>query len=446
MSGGTITPIPSSPGSGTFLGFVPPLVRTHLSLDRYARILGISPVHFWGGYGHDIWQINRGCDDVWPRHSWQKTDAVSREELALLIRDAENEIARFIGYPVAPEWVSGEVTRYPHFYRKEYVDGGMHNTNGMLRSVNAKWRNVARIGRRATELIDDEVAVAYTDLDGDGFSETATVTVATSLLDESEIKVYFTGAEADPQWEIRWPRRIVISGGNAILTFDSWLFIQPELQAAYPTPDGWNGVDIGSSTLNFVSVVDVYREYTDDTAVSAQLFWENSRDQLLFCSTCGGSGCDACRYSIQDGCLHVRDHENGIVVPSPASYDADSETWIRQAMAVCRAPDMVKMWYQAGAVSDDYLNGYTLDPLDEYWAQTIAMLATSRMERGLCGCGNTVALADHWRTDVAFNGNDTSFLVDFGMLANPFGTKVGELAAYKRCSAFRNRFIDAGVI
>lgn len=445
--------VPTLPGSGPYLGFAPPLRYTQLSLDRYARILGINPAHFWGGFGQEIWPVGTGCDDLWPRHSWQKGDAVSREELAITIKEAEAEIARYVRFPLSPQWFE-DVLIYPKPYRKEFVGYGGRNVRGMHKSVIAPWHKVIQPGVQVRTFINT-VEVVYSDEDGDGFYETATIDCDVSGLNlaspnVNEIKVFIAGTGGHPDWELRDVRSKTSTSAVATIKMNSWILIEPELKASYPTLDGFNGVDIGTSTDNFVDSVDVYRVYTDATQATARFYWEaEPNGSLPFstnCVACSGTGCDVCGLISQDGCSYVRDGEAGIICPVPASYNSDTSAWNHATQTIGRDPDLVKVWYLAGNISQEYLAGYSYDPLSDYWAEAIAWLATARLERPLCGCGNTVALADHWRTDVAYNGDDSSYLVDFKMLANPFGTKQGELMAWKRVSAFQNKGFDGAMV
>jgi hypothetical protein len=109
--------------------------------------------------------------------------------------------------------------------------------------------------------------LVYSDDDGDTFFETATITLPTALTNACELKVYISDTNADPGWEIRRPQSKTITGGNFVGVFDSWLFVDPDLQSEYPTTPGGTGftaIDI-STTANFVTEVDVYREFNDST-------------------------------------------------------------------------------------------------------------------------------------------------------------------------------------
>jgi len=432
---GTVTPITSYTSS---IGQLYP--QTLLSLPRYAGIMGINPVHFQGAYAGNIFPVspNRN-NDVWPQYPWQANDRVARFDLAHAIASAEEEIANYLGYWPGPTWIEQEVRDFPHYYRRDLFRVGGGNVRGARVGINTKWGKIISPGQRAVSLIDDEVVVAYTDEDGDGWSETATVSVTTTLSNVCEIKVYHEDKEGQPEWEIRPPRSKSISGGTCQLVFDSWLFIDPDIQGRYPTDEGWSAINI-STTANYVTKVDVYREYTDTTGASAMFYWEPT-PQLVngLCSICGGAGCQACVLTTQDGCLHIRDANMGIVVPQPATYDSDEGAWESAAFTVCRDPDFVKLYYYAGMTSDRWRNGTTCDPLSRELAEAIAWMATARLERPFCAGTVAEALSIKMQTDLSMSHGDTSFFLAPGDLANPFGTRHGEVLAWRRVNGIAER-------
>jgi hypothetical protein len=408
---------------------------TLLSLDRFARIMGLNPAHFNGAAGANIMPTSGHCNDIWHQMAWQNADAVSREDLALAIHDAEEDMASVLGYYPAPKWIAKEMHRYPRHYRRDAWGNG-RNVRGDSKSIIAKRGKFIQAGRRAVSLIDDAVAVTYSDPDGDGFNELATITAATSLTDACEIKVYTAGKSGAQEWEIRPAKSKVISGGNVTITFDAWQLINPTLWEALTTEvEGNRALDLTASI--YVSTVDVYREYTDFSQASAEFSWEPEPGSgLAFpCPSCGGGGCLACENTIQTGCLHVRDVERGILVPTPGTYDDDEDTWQGASWTDCREPDTVKLWYRAGELDERYLRGETCEELSDYLAQAIAWLATARLERNICACNNAHALAADLRRDLAFTPSDGgSFILSDEDLANPFGTKKGEVMCWKRIS------------
>ena len=431
---------------------------TLLSLDRFAQILGISPAHFAGAAsaqsGTNPFPV-LGCSDVWMQHSFQSNDRIGREDIALAIENAEQDIAEVLGYWPAPMFIE-EVHKFPQHYRPEVFDAG-RNVRGMRKDVNLKWgrliepgqRNIASVG--GASVVGGEMV--FSDDDGDGYSETVTITLATALTEACEIKVYFDG-ESTPEWEIRPHRSITIAGGNVTIVFWAWQLIDPDLWEAFPTgnPEALNLL----GTI-YVDAVDVYREFVDTTEPSAQFFWEPKVRNVfpIFCSSCSGTGCPTCSLTTQDGCMYVRDVDQGIGVPVPAEFDEDEEIWLEQAFTECRAPDMVKVWYYAGDLDPLYLQHTTptsavrrrCDPLSNYWAEAIAWLATARLERNFCGCQQKTAFVNNLRHDTSsFPPDGTSFTLSEGDLDNPFGTRGGEIRAWRKIGKLATRVAEVAVI
>jgi len=302
-------------------------------------------------------------------------------------------------------------------------------------------------GQRATTLVGTATTaggtLVYSDPDGDGFSELATITLTTTVTNTTEIGVFTASKSAAREWQIRPLKSVTISGGSVVITLDSWKLIDPDLWEFLPTENTeTNGslIDI-STTGNFVTSIDVYRVYTDFTATSATFYWERNpvTGTLVYCSSCGGSGCETCTLITQTGCIHVRDVQRGMVVPVPGSYDSTDARWEGANWTECREPDQVKIWYYAGELDDRYLSGETDEPLSDYWAHTIAWLATARTKRPFCACGGSHAKQTWLRQDFARAGPDETFALDGDQLANPFGTTRGAIMAWQRVSKLNNR-------
>lgn len=234
-------------------------------------------------------------------------------------------------------------------------------------------------------------------------------------------------------------RSASIVGTTLTITIDSWMLLDPALWEALPNaaadPTAIN-MDVAA---NFVTQVDIYREFNDVTAQSSQFFWEDGPENLLLntCSSCGSifsnNDCPACSLRFQNGCVYVRDVNRGIVVPVPATYDSDDARWEEDQFSICREPDQVKLWYKAGDVDQRFLAGTTCQPMPEYWAQAITWLAATRVERPFCMCTNVQAMQQRLRVDLRQSDPDgpTYFLTE-EEARNPFGTRRGELMAWRR--------------
>lgn len=422
---------------------------TLLSLDRYARIMGINPVHFNGAVGTaTIFPLRGGCSDVWFQRSYQASDRVSREDLAAAIASAEEDIATYLGYWPAPVWISREMHPYPRHHRPDIFDRGL-NTRGDAKSVQLRWGRFLAAGRRHAGFVGQAtvagMTLVWSDPDGDMFDERATITLPTTLtsLSRQQIKVYFDG-HSTPEWEVRPPRSVAIAAGVLTIEFDFWQLIDPALQDFYPVASP-AALDIDVAT-NYVDVLDVYREYTDFSQHSAEFYWE-PRTEVWSCQSCAGAGCSACQTTVQCGCLHVRDVPLGIAVPVPAVWDPAAGSYTATAYTLCYPPDQVKVWYQAGDMSEGFLSSRDLDPLGRGWAEMIAYMATARLERKFCSCGNLSALQGELRVDMARSDREgPSFFLSDAESENPFGTHKGEILAWRRLQKLARPIPQVAVI
>jgi hypothetical protein len=323
-------------------------------------------------------------------------------------------------------WIAEDRIEYPRYHRREYFGTGF-DIRGQLKSIPATWGRIVEAGRRSATLIGSaNVAggsLVYSDQDADGLYETATITLATTLTDACEIKVYFYGTNADPDWEIREPRSVEITGGNVVIHFDAWLLIDPELYEELPDEDGLDLIDVGVTT-NFVSGVDVYRIFASPSEASAVFSWE---DDLAECADAD----ETCTPTTQNGCLRFQNHRYGVVRPVPASY-GDSTWTIASSWEGGREPDYVDLWYRAGDVNGKVPRDLACAELSQFWAQTIAWLATARLPRPICTCGNLEALQEWLMMDTKENRPELSIFTPDEVSRNPFGTRNGEIAAWKR--------------
>jgi hypothetical protein len=410
---------------------------TLLSLDKFAKLLAISPVHFSGASGQDVWMDFGDCQDVWPQYAWQvDTEIASREEVALAIANAEQDIANALGYWPAPVWIEGETHPWGRY--------------GAL--VNADWGKIIAPGRRGATEIDDAAAVTFSDPDGDGWNELATVTVTTDVTERQEIKLYTTGYGSDPAWEIRPLRDVVIAGGTATITAPSWLFIDPALWERYPSGSrGFEAIDI-SNTSNYVNSVEVWRIFNDTTEPGSQFYSGNIRLDYSYyaCANCSGQGCQTCGVTVTSGCFSVIDNRTAALRPYPATY-ADG-AWVNASFSCCANAHQVGINYYSGEVDQRYRKGQSLDPLNDYWAETITWLATARLPKGICGCGRAKErIAELQRDASMFREQPNSAIYTrfekMSIFESGFGTRVGEVKAWDRVTSLvGDQVWSAGVL
>lgn len=389
---------------------------TKLSLDEFARIMGMDPIHFNQCYIEA--ENDPHCTSPWFQHEWQDRDRVGREEVARAIAQAEADIENFLGYRLLPSWEEDEWKPTARSSHPEIFGADGLDVRGLGQIVKAQWGWFVSGGRRATTVIEAAAAIVWSDDDGDGLDDMATVTVATSLTDTEQVRIFYPGEAAAPEWEIR-PRTVVISGGVATITFRRELAVLASLQEVRRP----SGVDY-SVDANFLATVDVYRVY-NDPQTQVNFLWEPWGG----CS-CNSSTCTRCSYSTQTGCLIARrDPKYGLLAYSPADWNADDEDFDDAAWALARQPDMVRLWYFAG-----YRDNGLAEPrltMDPRWARTIAYLAAARLDRDPCDCA--AGYFEQWRQDMSFEQGAEQFQryrISARKLNNPIGTRRGEIYAW----------------
>ena len=390
---------------------------TLVSLDRWAKYMGMNPVHFAGARAGGFFSSRAACDDIWVQHQWQSDDEmVSREELAYAIATAEQDIANVLGYYPAPVWIEQESHLWTSGNRQMQMQTG--------------WGKVIAGGKRKVVTIDADAAVVYSDPDNDGWNELATITV--TLADDygvNEIKVGFVGENGDPAFEIRPLRNVFVAGNTATILIDAWQLIDPDLWESIPTTGVYTPIDV-TTTANYVTQVNVYAEYNDTTAPHCVFYLPAAGGN---CYVCGGNGCQTCATETQNGCIAVLDARFGKVLPYPADYTTNA--WQGTVFSSCGTPQKVHLNYYAGDVSQAYLRGFAPTPMPFFLEEAVIWLATARLPKGVCGCANVKNRVADLQKDMAVLRDNNTVYARFdtmSMFKNPFGVRNGEIKAWER--------------
>lgn len=404
----------TQPVVGTPAALSPACGGTWLSLDRWAQIIGINPLHFHQLSSSTLLP-NNVCGDVFFQSAWQHSDRVGRDEICMAIQQAEQEISREVGFNLMPDWTVDERLVYPRPALSEAYGSGF-NVRGEMKSVEVSKGYLISGGVKAQSLITAGVGIVRSDADGDGYAETCTVTTPTSVTDVNEIHLYYPGQSGSAAWEIR-PITPVISGGSVTITFKVWqVALLTSFFSINPQP-----MDAEVAT-NFETTADVYRIY-NDPSTQVQFLWENNG---LDC--CGS--CVACQLGTQEGCMHFRNARLGFIVPSPATWDASALQFTGAEWSACREPDQVRLWYYSGYRDKSATRPYA--ELSTDWEYAIAYYAASKLDRPVCGCSNVNSFIEKWRRDAAFSSlNEGGFTVTSEQASNRLGTSMGALYAYR---------------
>lgn len=405
---------------------------TIMPLDSYARLLGINPVHFNGGGPIQLptkllFPMENASNNIWPQYSYQNHDQVCREELAQQISFAEIEIERWLKFSPAPRWYEDQMYDLPMHYATE-VGKNYMDAAGWDAGIPLEYGKFIETGRRKSTFLNT-YGVIYSDPDADGWNELATVTLpATTNTDLYTYKIYFSGYSGDETWEIRPAKTKAIVGANVVITFPSWIMVEPYLWEEFASDDE-SGKSIDMTIPgNFVGRVDAYQVENDPTQPGCE-----------FVTAVGGGG-----HTTQDGYLYLKsnDHGQNMVVPVAADYNATTGLWEPAEYPI--DAQYLRLWYYAGTRMPNLNKSY--DYLSDSMALAIAELTTARLERPFYANTNATTLAENLRQDLAMSPQGRFRMMPKDLLDNPFGSKEGEWRAWRYVRNFAQRVMGSAVI
>lgn len=394
---------------------------TTIPVQRIADVLQIDPWHFNSVYTKQH-PVTNACDDVWYQHNWQSAGKVSREDAASVLKQAEDTVAERLGWYFLPRWITEEV-KLPSHYRTELYN--FANSHGERKSVITRWAKVYEVGVRAKVLIEEGVATVFVDDDGDGFDEIMQVTVATTVTDPEEIRVYYPDKEGKDIYEIR-PITVSISGGIATIEFAKYLGVLEDLLEMQRDPGEDTIAVDGDDNTNFLRTVDVYRVYTD---TSDQVTFHNENG----CS-CGEEICEFCN---ETGCLLIRNKELGILAYRRATWNEDTGKF--ETACHTYMPLLATINYRAGLTNTEL--DMPTRQVDPGWERMVIFYAISLLDTDICGCKNTKRIIEHQIEDLAMVSQERSYSLSWDAYDNPFGTTRAALALWKRVYAENARMV-----
>jgi len=396
--------------------------NTYLSLERFRQILGLSVLDFYGvtmtNCGHTA---NYGCADVWTRDGNQaENNTLSWSHLLNAISAAEVEIATFLSQPLGRDWVC-EQRAWPHTWNGMQALQATYDLGGHFIEGGQKAETLIDTANKSVELI-------FSDTDGDGFPELATITLAGFTgLDVCDIEFRY-GTEI-----ITNTKSISINGDTLTATFLSLALLDPSqfdgLFINYPIEICCDPADGGCDQLDvFVDTVDVYRIYNDTTAVMANVCsLADSQNGCQPCST------DPCEPECQEACM-IPVADSGLVRIVPADRDgAGGWTWLTNCGLSC-PPNYVELNYMVNpCVSSGCATGDCYGLCKEYEVAIVALAAARLIKTCTCKCADN--RIKWYQRQMGTENNQDNFAANqttFSMIEqSPFGVLYGELYAYQ---------------
>ena len=423
--GGTGTPVPAPPSPTPAVNPTYGIETLNaFPIELWRRYFGFHPFHFWQVAGSKA-PVTASCSDVVYEYNWQFADRAGRDEVRRAIATAEARLTEFLGFAPYPHWVE-ETIQWPQYPDRRFERLGYSGADRRWISVKTQESRIIASGVETLNLIGTP-ALVYTDPDGDGIDDTWTITLASALTDASEIAVYFAAADrldgeaASDRYKIA-PVNIAISGGTITIIGKRWQVARPILYQSISE----EALDVDVDA-NFATTLDVYRVTTSAAGQTlatapAVLIWE-SRPWPYWAYSYPQVGGDPASYAYAFARCQVHDANLGVLGIGEAVYNATTGTYdpVTHWGESWRAPDRVIVRYKAGVE----INRYT---------ELISRLAAAELSKPICACQSANRNLEHWQFDLArtSGANDEAYtMISAADLANPFGTRRGQLQTWK---------------
>ncbi len=394
-----------------------------LPLDIWREYCGWNPWHFWGFGDNDKLYWTTECNTIVQEHAWQNENASGRHELRQAIIDAERVLLDYLGFAVAPRYVSWEIMS---------GSGFTASFRAKNKSLPAPEGWVHSVGVESLDLKYPNTPVSYVDTNGDGYFDVAVVGPLSLAEYSLPWAVYFSEADrplrapVEDVYRIQ-PIEVVKDNTGTYIHLRPWLLAKPKtydtsIEAVIMDPKnlGW-----------FVSTVDLYLRTTATSGTTletapAVVEWFNAPCHGWWCS-CGCNQGEGQQASQSIAALGVFNRELGYLTPVQAIYNAQSGVWSSQGWP-CSLPD--KAYVRA-------LAGYPLQSngvMDVRLAQVVSRLAAANMPHPIAGCDTANRFIFYWQQDLAKTGTatDETFATSQQVLDCPFGTRRGQVYAWKQ--------------
>lgn len=368
------------------------LEQVGIPLDTFREMFGIDPYMFWQ-LTSPYHKIMGDCDAIYFHYRYMSDKRVAgRSDFVRALAHAEAQVHDRLQYFVTPAYVEQETIQLTEFVQPVYYPDKDMTTH-------TKWMHISKVGKLTWTFIST-TAITVTTVD----TVTLTVNNIPSGCTKDEIEVCYHGTYV----RIR-PIRTAISGSTATIVVNKWLLVNPVV---------WDTTTIADHTLaaSYVSSVDVYRRYIDETD-QMTLVWKSTSGMC----NCRRSTCQLCTLSTITACVTQNNFLYGIIAYKPASY-ANGQWNVVSASYPSDFPDMAYINYEHGL---PLVNGDT----DLYWTQILSHFAIALMPDQLCGCCDVQSETLWWQEDMGHSTGKGTFQIGANA-DNPFGTRRGAIAAW----------------
>ena len=345
------------------------------------------------------------CEGYWTQF-FESGNVTSREELAAELYNSEMEIATYLNTFPFEKYTEGEQHVIENHYRFQ------NNNIGLERQIfRTNWGCVKSFGTFTNELLGQAV-VTYLDEDSDGLFELAQVEFDYSLVDITDIDLDKVELKFPGFYDYNNLVCPVISytndTENEVVTFlvDFWNLVKPELyiKRKFSKYTAIEACDLD----NFVTTLDV-------TILKKTC---KPDGYAVFNEICG----DECKETKVPFCAKSIDDRKGLFRIILGSVDEEG-CFISERNCPSLSPVRIEVNYLSGASNSTQM-----------LERAVIYLAASRLPRTLCDCGCSAKMLEELKQDTSITYGNSTVKFNFPndvRFGNPFGTKIGEIEAYK---------------
>lgn len=371
------------------------MINLGLDLNTWRKKFGMHPYHFFG-LSNNLVPISDGCPSLVREFSWQFANAAGRADVERAIAEVEEQFATYIGAWPYPKTIT-EVL----------------NVGGANRNLKLSYGKLISLGQPVATTVSTN-AVDYTDDDGDGVIDTATMyaTVPTGTLafELSALTTIAEGRVVRPR-----PRSIELSSSTvAKFVYDAPTLVKTLFRDRAVSPNsGWNPNTVPPDTASpYNTQLTVIRTVITNSSTVPSATDVETGERVE---------------------ISIRDSNLGYV-----SLDGWNTYSPGVGVGWC-----LPHWPRQLSIS--YLSGTALNSVGQYndeLATVIARFAASRVARKVCSCDTANAELYDWQKDLAITGATDELFAVPDDVNNPFGSRRGAIQAWRYAD---DRSLSVGV-
>lgn len=392
-------------------------------LQTVVDMFGIDPLKFNCLYPTCIEYDDLGCEQFWTQYH-EKGNVVSREELAAELYRAEIEVAQYLEQFPFETYIKNEHINVDSYYRNRHILG-VNLTNYVFQT---KWGCVQDFGTFENQVIGS-ATVTYIDQDSDGFKELAEIefdySAVTETFNVEDLVLRFPGYY-NYNNEVCPILSIENDTVNSIITFmvDSWNLVNPELYI-YRKFTTYSALDACDDSI-----------YVDTLDVTIKVKTCKPDGWIYYDENCA-TGCEEVAYPF---CARVENKRLGTFTIIPGTVD-DNGCFVEGTNCLPNLkPKRVEINYLSGC--DECYESKNTQTVCSLIERAIIYIAIARMPRLLCECGCSAEFVEELKydTSITYANSSVKFNFPFVLRNNSvFGTKIGELEAYKILSTIKDQ-------